>query len=638
MSEEPQGQKPGLEGQTLGQYEIIRKLGEGGMATVYLARQPSIGRMVAIKVLPPHFMHDDTFMQRFEHEVRIAADLQHPRVLPIYDYGELEGRPYIVMAYLGGGSLADRIREGAIPLEDTVKIVNQIAEGLDHAHARGVVHRDFKPSNVLLDEHGNAYLADFGIAKITESTVNLTGTGIVGTPAYMAPEMGSEGIVAPSVDVYALGITLYQMLTGKCPYSGETPLSVLMAHVTSPIPDVRSERPDLPDGVARVLERAMAKKPQDRYATAGELAAAWQAAVAAAGSDARYAATSAVPSEQTPPPVAPAPPVTPAPPATSESDWQSAPSPMPRVRSEAPQAAPPPPQRAASDEWYSSPSSPPPVNVPAAAPPAAPAKRRGGLGITALVIAGVLGLMLIACIAGFFLLGGPRLLGLGTPEVAEVTEEPGSGLIVTEAVAPTEEVVVVEEPTQAPAVPTATTEVQQPTEPAAGGLSSLTIDNQTSTVVCYVRLSPSDSEEWGDDQLGDTETIASGSSYTIWDVPAGEYDYQALDCNQVVLDEHYGVYLDEAGFNWTLRDATDWVTVINNSSFAVCGLYVSSLEDSRWGVNRLGEGGVIDIGGQTTVSIASGTYDLRADGCDGETYWEEYERPVNGGHEWTLTD
>lgn len=633
MSEEPQGQKPGLEGTTLGQYEIIRKLGEGGMATVYLARQPSIGRLVAIKVLPPHFMHDSTFMQRFEHEVRIAADLQHPRVLPIYDYGELEGRPYIVMAYLGGGSLADRIREGSIPLEDTVKIIDQIAEGLDHAHARGVVHRDFKPSNVLLDEHGNAYLADFGIAKISESTVNLTGTGIVGTPAYMAPEMGSEGVVAPSVDVYALGITLYQMLTGRCPYSGETPLSVLMAHVTAPIPDVRAERPDLPDGIARVLERALAKKPQDRYASAGELAAAWKAAVEDAESDARYAATSAVPSV----PATPAPPPTPVPPpAESADEWHSAPSPMPRARVETPQAAPPAPER---DEWYSSPSSPPPVppvNV-QAAPPAAPAKKRGGLGITALVIAGVLGLMLIACVAGFFLLGGPRLLGLG-PGVAEVTDEPGSVLVETEAVLPTEAVAIVEEPTEAPAIPTATTEVQQPTEPAAGGLASLTINNQASTVICYVRLSPTSSDQWGDDQLGDTETIASGGSFTIWDVPAGEYDYQALDCNQVVLDEHYGVFLDEAGMTWTIRNATDWLTVINSSSYTVCGLYVSSLEDSRWGVNRLGEGGTIDIGGQTTVNVPSSTYDLRAEACDGDTYWEEYERPINGGHEWTLTD
>src|SRR5690606_32308631 len=160
----------------------------------------------------------------------------------------------------------------------------------------------------------------------------------------------------------------------------------------------------------------------------------------------------------------------------SADEWHSAPSPMPRARVETPQAAPPAPER---DEWYSSPSSPPPVppvNV-QAAPPAAPAKKRGGLGITALVIAGVLGLMLIACVAGFFLLGGPRLLGLG-PGVAEVTDEPGSVLVETEAVLPTEAVAIVEEPTEAPAIPTATTEVQQPTEPAAGGLASLTINNQ----------------------------------------------------------------------------------------------------------------------------------------------------------------
>ncbi len=269
----------GLVGQKLGQYEIRQQLGQGGMATVYLGYQPTIDRTVAVKVMPRYFLHDPTFLQRFEREVKVIARLQHPRIVPVFDYGQAEGQPYIVMAYMPAGTLTDRIRQGALPLGEVVRLVDQIAEGLDHAHREGVIHRDFKPSNVLLDKNGNAHLADFGIAKISESTAALTGSGIVGTPAYMAPEMASEGLVSPAVDVYALGVTLYQMLTGRYPYQGDTPLRVMMAHATEPVPDVLVDRPDLPPAVAAIIARAMAKDPADRFPTAGEMAQALRAAV-----------------------------------------------------------------------------------------------------------------------------------------------------------------------------------------------------------------------------------------------------------------------------------------------------------------------------------------------------------------------
>ena len=172
-----------LTGRTLGQYEIGQQLGQGGMATVYLACQKSIGRTVAIKVMPQHFLHDPSFLQRFEHEVKVIAALQHPRVLPVYDYGQIENRPYIVMAYMSGGTLADLIYKGPLSLDQVAKLTDQISEGLGHAHRKGIIHRDFKPSNILLDENGNAYLADFGIAKVSESTAQLTGSGIIGTPS-----------------------------------------------------------------------------------------------------------------------------------------------------------------------------------------------------------------------------------------------------------------------------------------------------------------------------------------------------------------------------------------------------------------------------------------------------------------------
>ena len=154
----------GLTAEQAGQYVLVDSIGQGGMATVYRATQPSIGRTVAVKVLPSHFLQDATFLERFRREVQVIAQLQHPHILPVYDFGEQDGIPYIVMAYMDGGTLADRIAHGAIPLREAVRMVEQIAQGLDHAHRNGVIHRDFKPSNVLLDQYGNVHLADFGVA------------------------------------------------------------------------------------------------------------------------------------------------------------------------------------------------------------------------------------------------------------------------------------------------------------------------------------------------------------------------------------------------------------------------------------------------------------------------------------------
>lgn len=269
-------------GRMLGPYQITQELGHGGMANVYLAAQPSVGRQVAIKVLPSQFLQDRTFLERFTREVRLIAALQHPRILPIYDFGEQDGVPYIVMAYMTGGTLVDQIKEsqGGMDFDEIARLVGQAAEGLDYAHEKGIIHRDFKPSNVLLDSKGNAHIADFGIAKATADTAQITGSGFIGTPAYAAPEMATSDGLSPRVDVYALGVTLYQMLTGRLPYDAETPMGVLMAHMAQPIPDVRSMRPDVPEAVQMVIDRAMAKDPGERYQTAGELAADLRRALA----------------------------------------------------------------------------------------------------------------------------------------------------------------------------------------------------------------------------------------------------------------------------------------------------------------------------------------------------------------------
>jgi serine/threonine-protein kinase len=256
-----------LTGRTLGQYQIHEQIGQGGMATVYRATQTNIGRDVAIKVLPVQFMMDRTFLERFNREVQTIAKVQHRCILPVYDFGEQDGVPFIVMAYMEGGSLSDRIQSGGpMPLDETTRIVAQIADGLNYAHLKGIIHRDFKPSNVLLDDQDNAYLADFGIAKVAETTVQLTGSGMaVGTPAYMAPEMYRQGDLTPAVDVYALGVTLYLMLTGQYPFKGDTPIQYMRAHLDDPVPILRAVRSDLPVTVQPVLDRSLAKDPGQRY-------------------------------------------------------------------------------------------------------------------------------------------------------------------------------------------------------------------------------------------------------------------------------------------------------------------------------------------------------------------------------------
>ena len=263
-----------MSNEKFGRYEIKSELGRGGMATVYHAYDPRFERDVAIKVLPREFLHDAQFRVRFEREAKMIALLEHPAIVPVYDFGEEEGQPYIVMRYMSGGSLSERLPKGAFTVEEAVQMIERLAPPLDAAHAKGIIHRDLKPGNILFDQYGNAFLSDFGIARLAQAgTATLTGGNILGTPAYMSPEQvqGDHELDGRS-DLYALGVILFQMLTGNAPYQSTTPARVMMMHILEPVPNILEVRKDLPVVIQTVIEKAMAKDPDHRYPTAGEMA------------------------------------------------------------------------------------------------------------------------------------------------------------------------------------------------------------------------------------------------------------------------------------------------------------------------------------------------------------------------------
>lgn len=259
----------------LGRYQVKSELGQGGMASVYHAYDPLFERDVAIKVLPSTFLHDPQFRVRFEREAKTIASLEHPAIVPVYDFGEENELPFIVMRYMAGGSLSQRMELGPLSLQETYQIIARLAPALDAAHARGIIHRDIKPGNILFDQYGNAFLSDFGIARITHSSgITLTGETVVGTPTYMSPEQihGDKTIDGRS-DIYSLGVLIFQMLTGQAPYTADTPAKLMMRHILEPIPSACQLKADLDPGCDYVIAKAMAKEPNDRFSTTLELTA-----------------------------------------------------------------------------------------------------------------------------------------------------------------------------------------------------------------------------------------------------------------------------------------------------------------------------------------------------------------------------
>ncbi len=238
---------------TLGRYEIVGRIGKGGMATVYRARQITVQRDVAIKIISTDLAEDPQFMARFEREAQVIANLQHPRILPVHDFGHEGEIAYLVMRLIEGESLYTRLRRGPLSLRQASKYVDQVGEALDYAHAQGVIHRDLKPNNVLIDEWDNLYLMDFGLAKIVAASQSLTQTGtVLGTPAYMAPEQWRGEAVDARTDVYALGVILYEMVVGRTPFESDTPFTLMYKHINDAPPSPRAALPELP-GVTYML-------------------------------------------------------------------------------------------------------------------------------------------------------------------------------------------------------------------------------------------------------------------------------------------------------------------------------------------------------------------------------------------------
>jgi serine/threonine-protein kinase len=262
--------------QALGKYQVVRELGRGGFATVYLAQDTVLRRSVALKILHPALLADPNFVQRFEQEAHATAQLDHPHIATIFDLGLLDGRLYIAMRLLAGGTLADRVKQrGPLPFAEAARVIEQVADALDHAHAAGFIHRDVKPTNILFDARGAAVLSDFGMVKAVESSVIArTSMGnVIGTPAYIAPEIWEGKEAGPAADTYALGCVLFEMLTGELLFKGGTPPAVMMAHFQPH--QYPAAWPDAtPPQVEELLEQALSRDIAIRFAGAGAFVAA----------------------------------------------------------------------------------------------------------------------------------------------------------------------------------------------------------------------------------------------------------------------------------------------------------------------------------------------------------------------------
>jgi eukaryotic-like serine/threonine-protein kinase len=264
----------------ISRYAIQEELGQGGMAVVYRAYDPLFGREVALKLLKQDRLDDAEIRERFEHETTIIARLEHAAIVPVYDVSRSDqDQLFLVMRYMTGGSLADRIRNGSLSLLDAAGIIQRIGGALDYAHAKDIIHRDLKPGNILFDEYGNAYISDFGIAKLTRSSTTVTGSGIIGTPTHMSPEQARGEAIDGRSDIYSLGVILFEMLTGHTPFEATTPLGMALKHAIEPPPPILDINPSLPASLETVIKKVLEKNPKHRYRSGSEFANAFLGAL-----------------------------------------------------------------------------------------------------------------------------------------------------------------------------------------------------------------------------------------------------------------------------------------------------------------------------------------------------------------------
>lgn len=271
---------PFVVGESVGPYRITKKLGVGGMATVWKAYHPALDRYVAIKVLHPSFKEDPQFAARFQREARIVAKLSHPHIVPIYDFSESEGMPYLVMRFIEGRTLKAILKQGPLSLDRVLEMVEPAGEALAYAHEQGVLHRDIKPSNFIITAEEEVFLTDFGLARMAETTDStLSRDMLVGTPQYISPEQVRGEKLDAGTDIYSLGVVLFEMLTGKVPYDADTPYAVIHDHIFSPLPVPTEFNPDIPEAVERVVLKALAKDRKDRFESVRDMISALQGAV-----------------------------------------------------------------------------------------------------------------------------------------------------------------------------------------------------------------------------------------------------------------------------------------------------------------------------------------------------------------------
>jgi serine/threonine protein kinase len=276
-----------LQGQTLGKYRVLEPLGRGGMARVYRAYHPQLDRYVAIKVLRSDLVEEEEFLTRFHREARAVAALRHPNIVQVYDFDVQDEIYYMVMELLGGDTLKVRLsdyrlRDENVPWGETIRILLDVLNGLAYAHSEDMIHRDLKPANILLTRRGQAVIADFGIAQIIGGTRHTASGALMGTLNYMAPEQGLEGSCDARSDIYSLGIVLYEMLTRRTPFDADTPLAILLKHLNEPLPLPHKVNPDIPQPLERVVLKALAKEPDDRFQIAEEMSQALRQAAEAA--------------------------------------------------------------------------------------------------------------------------------------------------------------------------------------------------------------------------------------------------------------------------------------------------------------------------------------------------------------------